>query len=75
LQGWFGYFKHGGRSTFRSLDQWVRGRLRSLLRRRSGRRGIATGLDHQRWPNAFFTEQGYLSLEAAHVRACQPPSG
>ena len=75
LQGWFGYFKHSGRSTFRSLDCWVRRRLRSLLRRRMGRRGVADGRDHQRWPNVFFAEQGYLSLEAAHVLACQPPGG
>jgi RNA-directed DNA polymerase len=75
LRGWFGYFKHSGRSTFRSLDYLVRRRLRSLLRRRMGRRGMAGGRDHQRWPNAFFAEQGYLSLEAAHVLACQPPGG
>ena len=25
--------------------------------------------DHQRWPNAYFAEQGLLSLEAAHVRS------
>jgi hypothetical protein len=31
--------------------------------------------DHQRWPNSFFAEQGYYSLEAAYAAARQSPSG
>jgi RNA-directed DNA polymerase len=72
LRGWFEYFKHSSKTTFPSEDGWIRGRLRSILRHRSGRRGRARGEDHPRWPNAFFREQGLLSLEHAHARACQP---
>jgi RNA-directed DNA polymerase len=71
LRGWFGYFQHSSRFTFRPLDQWVRERLRSLLRFRQGRPGRARGADYQRWPNAFFAEQGLFSLVTAHALACQ----
>jgi RNA-directed DNA polymerase len=71
LQGWFGYFKHSYPTTFRTQDGWVRGRLRSILRKRSGRRGHACGEDHHRWPNAFFAEQGLFSLTHAHAAVCQ----
>lgn len=71
LVGWFGYFQHSHRTTFPSIDGWVRMRLRSLLRKRSGRKGCGRGRDHQRWPNAYFAEHGLFSLTAAHVAACQ----
>jgi len=75
LRGWFGYFKHSHRRTLCDLDSWIRRRLRSLLRQRRGRRGIARGDDHQRWPNAFFAEHGLFSLQRAHALACQSPRG
>jgi RNA-directed DNA polymerase len=71
LRGWFGYFKHSHRSTFVRVDQWTRGRLRSILRRRAHRRGKAKGKDHQRWPNAYFAKMSFYSLTEAHRRACQ----
>jgi len=67
LRGWFEYFKHSHRTTFPALDGWVRMRLRSILRKRRCGRGRGRGADHQRWPNAFFTEQGLISLTTAHV--------
>jgi len=70
-RGWFEYFKHSHRPTFSMLDGWIRMRLRSILRRRSGRRGRGRGSDHQRWPNAFFSAQGLFSLVAAHATARQ----
>jgi RNA-directed DNA polymerase len=72
LRGWFGYFKHSCRPTFTALDCWIRGRLRSILRKRMGRKGRGRGSDHQRWPNAYFSERGLYSLERAHVKASQP---
>jgi RNA-directed DNA polymerase len=75
LRGWFGYFQHSCRGTFGSVDGWVRMRLRSLLRIRSGRKGRGRGRDQQRWPNAFFAAQGLYSLEKAHALASQPPRG
>jgi len=71
LVGWFEYFKHSHKTTFGRLDGWIRMRLRSILRKRCGRRGRGRGLDHQRWPNAFFAEHGLFSLSAARVLACQ----
>ena len=71
LRGWFEYFKHSWTTTFPQLDAWIRMRLRSILRKRAGRRGRARGLDHQRYPNTYFAELGLFNLTAAHVRECQ----
>lgn len=72
LRGWFEYFKHSHRYTFDRLDGWIRMRLRSLLRNRMGKSGCGRGNDHQRWPNAFFTEHGLYSLKTSHALARQP---
>lgn len=71
LRGWFEYFQHSRPWIFRVLDRWIRHRLRSLLRKRAGRRGHGRGMDNRRWPNAFFAEQGLFSLAEAHVLARQ----
>ena len=71
LRGWFEYFKHSHPTTFRDLDGWVRMRLRSILRKRHRGRGKGRGADHQRWPNAYFAEQGLFSLTIAHALARQ----
>jgi RNA-directed DNA polymerase len=71
LRGWFEYFKHSNRWTFKPIDQWVRMRLRSILRKRRGGRGRGSGMDHYRWPNAFFAAQGLYSLNTAHMLARQ----
>jgi RNA-directed DNA polymerase len=71
LRGWFEYFKHSCKTTFTKLDKWIRGRLRSILRKRQKKRGRGRGSDHHRWPNAFFEAQGLYSLKAAHASACQ----
>jgi len=63
--GWFEYFKHSHKTTFGRLDEWVRMRLRSILRKRHGRKGRGRGSDHQRWPNAFFAELGLFSYVTA----------
>ncbi len=69
LVGWFEYFKHSYRTTFPSIDGWVRMRLRSILRKRSKKRGRGRGGDHIRWTNAFFAKHGLFSLQAAHAKA------
>lgn len=71
LPGWFEYFKHAHHYIFKSLDSWIRMRLRSILRRRQGRRGRSRGTDQVRWPNAYFEAHGLFSLASAHARACQ----
>jgi RNA-directed DNA polymerase len=73
LRGWFGYFKHSNRGTFKPLDQWVRGRLRSIERKRHKLQGRARGRDHQRWPNAYFTLLGLISLASARKNVSRSP--
>ena len=72
LKGWFEYFKHAHRWALRDADGWVRMRLRSILRRRHGRRGRGRGLDQQRWPNAYFRDRGLFSLLQAWELAASP---
>jgi RNA-directed DNA polymerase len=74
LRGWLGYFKHAWRTTFPELDGWIRNRFRSILRKRSGRKGRGRGFDYKRWSNAFFAAQGLLSLTAARDAAAQSSS-
>jgi RNA-directed DNA polymerase len=71
LRGWFTYFQHCYKTTFPEIDRWIRGRLRSILRKRSGRKGRGRGADHQRWPNAYFTKHGLFNLEDASAKARQ----
>ena len=70
-RGWFGYFKHSHKFVFHGVDGWIRGRLRSILRKRQKCRGKAKGKDHHRWPNAYFVAQGLVTLTEAHARARQ----
>lgn len=66
LKGWFEYFKHSNRWTFAPLDGWIRGRLRTIQRKRHKLQGRARGRDHQRWPNDYWTLLGLISLALAH---------
>lgn len=69
LRGWYNYFRHGKVHTLGNLDGWVRGRLRSILRKRTKRKGKAKGgPDHRRWPNRFFEEAGLFNLTTAHAQ-------
>jgi RNA-directed DNA polymerase len=70
LVGWFAYFKHSD-GSFRQHDQWIRQRLRSILRGRTGRAGRVRTPDYQRWPISFFTAHGLFSLMHAHAAARQ----
>jgi RNA-directed DNA polymerase len=72
LRGWFGYFKHAHRSSFRAVDGFVRRRLRAILRKREKRPGFGrTYNDHRLWPNAFFAKRGLFTLHEAHAAASQ----
>jgi RNA-directed DNA polymerase len=73
LEGWFGYFRRCWERVFSLLDGWIRRRLRSLLRKRRGLKGMSRhGADETRWPNAYFAEQGLFSLKTAHARYVNP---
>lgn len=65
LRGWFGYFMHAHPSQHKTLDAWVRMRLRSILRKRRKGSGRGRGLDHIRWPNRYFEKLGLFSLNHA----------
>ena len=67
LRGWYEYFKHGWRWRLKTLDGWVRQRLRSILRRRAKRRGMSRGRENATIPNAFFTAEGLLSMFEAII--------
>ncbi len=69
LRGWMKYFQHSHWTTFKPLDQWIRQRLRSILRKRHKLSGRARGRDHQRWPNDYFAIRGLISLALARVQA------
>jgi RNA-directed DNA polymerase len=69
LRGWMGYFQHSIQNTFPPLDGWVRGRLRTILRKRHKGSGRARGRDHQRWPNAYFAELRLISLALTRAKA------
>ena len=71
LAGWFEYFKHCHKFVFHRLDQWIRMRLRSILRKRAHLKGRGRGSDHQRWPNKYFANLGLFSLSEARVTARQ----
>lgn len=75
LRGWFEYFKHSHWTAFPAVDKWVRMRLRSILRKRHKRKGRGRGLDHRRWPNAYFAERGLFVLTTARAQAAQSPMG
>lgn len=67
LRGWYGYFKHASAAAMRDVDGWVRGRLRSILRKRQKKRGRARGSDHQKWRNCYFEKLGLFCLEQARA--------
>ena len=71
VRGWFEYYKHSHKTTFKPLDGWIRMRMRSILRKRRGGKGRGRGRDHQRWTNDYFTVQGLYSLVTAHAAARQ----
>lgn len=75
LRGWFAYFKHAQPAELHSMDQWVRSRLRSILRKRKGRQGRGRGMDHLRWPNRYFENLGLFSLKVARDELVSLPRG
>ena len=58
-------FEHASADALADADRWGRGRLRGILRKRSGRSGKGRGPDHQRCPNSYFAKLGVFNLEEA----------
>lgn len=67
LKGWFGYFKQADTRELKSMDGYVRARLRAIMRKRKRLQGRSRGRDHQRWPNQYFDQLGLFCLETAQV--------
>ena len=74
-RGWFVYFKYSHRYIFERLDRFIRTRLRSILRKREGKKGPATGAENYRYPNAYLRAQGLWDLAHAHAQLRRSPSG
>lgn len=69
LRGWFGYFKHADKWTFRWTDGFIRRRLRAILRKQDKRPGIGRCYnDHKQWPNSFFASLGLFTMTEAHAK-------
>jgi RNA-directed DNA polymerase len=75
LRGWFEYYKHSTPWAFVPIDQWIRMRLRSILRKRRRRRGRGRGYDHHRWPNSYFRDLGLVNLFGSHRTLLQSSRG
>lgn len=71
LRGWYGYFCHARNGSLQKIDGWVRGRLRSILRKRCGKKGRGRGMDQHRWNNAYFARHGLFSLQETQTAAIQ----
>ena len=69
LRGWINCFQHSIANIFPDLDGWVRGRLRTILRKRHKGKGRARGKEHQKWPNASFAGLGLISLAFTREQA------
>jgi RNA-directed DNA polymerase len=65
LKGWYAYFKQVHPNVMKETDSWIRMRLRSILRRRAGRRGRSRKRENIQWGNHYFQEHGLFSLLAA----------
>jgi len=69
LIGWFNYFKIAQGKIHRETDQFIRRRLRAILRKQEKRGGMGyTRDDCDRWPNEYFAKLGLFSLEAARAQ-------
>jgi RNA-directed DNA polymerase len=66
LRGWGRYFCRSSYGRLAMYDGWIRMRLRHILKRRAGGRGMAKGMDLARWPNTYFAQLGLISLDQFH---------
>jgi RNA-directed DNA polymerase len=63
LRGWYGYFRGSVKNVLVRQDQFVRRRLRALLRKRAKRPGSGRSQkDHREWSIQWMTEQGLFCL-------------
>ena len=75
LRGWYGYFKYSLPSALVRVDEWVRERVRHILRRRHKRQGMVKGRERTEYPVAWFEAHGLFSLKNAQAQWIQSPKG
>ena len=75
LRGWYGYFKYSLPTAMQRVDEWVRERIRHIIRRRHKRRGMVKGRERTEYPIAWFAAQGLFSLKNAHAQWLQSLTG
>jgi len=75
LKGWYGYFKYSLPAALVRVDEWVRERIRHILRRRHKRRGMVKGRERTEYPIAWFAEHGLFSLKNAQAQWLQSLQG
>jgi RNA-directed DNA polymerase len=75
LKGWYGYFQFSVPSAMLRVDEWVRARIRHILRRRHKRRGMVKGRERTEYPIQWFVERGLFSLKVAQARGWPSPAG
>jgi RNA-directed DNA polymerase len=75
LRGWYGYFKYSLPSAMVRVDEWVRERIRHILRRRQKRQGMVKGRERTEYPISWFAKRGLFSLKNAQTQWIQSPQG
>jgi RNA-directed DNA polymerase len=75
LRGWYGYFKYSLPSAMLRVNEWVRERIRYILRRRLKRRGIVKGRERTEYGIEWFVSRGLFSLKNAHAKCLQSQTG
>jgi len=75
LKGWYGYFQFSVPSAMLRVDEWVRERIRHILRRRHKRRGMVKGRERTEYPIQWFVERGLFSLKVAQARGWPSQTG
>jgi RNA-directed DNA polymerase len=75
LRGWYGYFKYSLPTAMVRVDEWVRERMRHILRRRHKRQGMVKGSERTEYPVAWFAEQGLFNLKSTQAQWIQSQQG
>ena len=72
--GWFNNFRHCTWNIFNKYDGMIRKRLGRQLLKRHRCNSKRLSRTH-RWPNIYFSERGYKSLQASHTAYVQSREG